>query len=127
MLIQATSLYLSTLSLDRKTPELFYCKTFPKYHPNVFHLYFFLQLLNVLLQPTKSSLTGKAARANVRQRCKHCQELYTEQQNPRGACEYAPDPVKNGIATISCISCAQCMLYHCMSDAEGEFAQNPCR
>ncbi|XP_016839305.1 sprouty-related, EVH1 domain-containing protein 1 isoform X1 [Nasonia vitripennis] len=79
-------------------------------------------------QPTKASsgMTGKTGRANLRLRCKHCQELYTEQHNPRGACEYAPDPVRRGIATVSCLSCAQCMLYHCMSDAEGDFAQNPC-
>ncbi|XP_015511123.1 sprouty-related, EVH1 domain-containing protein 1 isoform X1 [Neodiprion pinetum] len=64
--------------------------------------------------------------SSVRLRCKHCQELYSEQHNPRGACEYAPDPVRRGIATVSCLSCAQCMLYHCMSDAEGDFAQNPC-
>ncbi|MPC08396.1 hypothetical protein E2C01_000983 [Portunus trituberculatus] len=30
------------------------------------------------------------------------------------------------IDTLTCITCAQCMLYHCMSDAEGEFAHHPC-
>ncbi|XP_024940583.1 sprouty-related, EVH1 domain-containing protein 3 isoform X2 [Cephus cinctus] len=75
----------------------------------------------IVSQPSKST-----SKRNVRLLCKHCQELYSEQHNPRGSCEYAPDPVKRGIATISCLSCAQCMLYHCMSDAEGDFAQNPC-
>ncbi|XP_066598828.1 sprouty-related, EVH1 domain-containing protein 2 isoform X2 [Prorops nasuta] len=75
----------------------------------------------IVSQPTKNTV-----KRNVRLRCKHCQELYSEQHNPRGSCEYAPDPIKRGIATISCLSCAQCMLYHCMSDAEGDFAQNPC-
>ncbi|XP_033211944.1 sprouty-related, EVH1 domain-containing protein 1 isoform X2 [Belonocnema kinseyi] len=72
-------------------------------------------------QPTKNT-----TKRNIRFRCKHCQELYSEQHNPRGSCEYAPDSIKRGIATVSCLSCAQCMLYHCMSDAEGDFAQNPC-
>ncbi|KAG7206328.1 hypothetical protein KM043_003701 [Ampulex compressa] len=75
----------------------------------------------IVSQPPKSTM-----KRNVQLRCKHCQEVYTEQHNPRGSCEYAPDPIRRGIATISCLSCAQCMLYHCMSDAEGDFAQNPC-
>ncbi|XP_031836183.1 sprouty-related protein with EVH-1 domain isoform X1 [Nomia melanderi] len=75
----------------------------------------------IVSQPTKNTM-----KRNIRLRCKHCQELYTEQHNPRGSCEYAPDPVKRGIAKISCLSCAQGMLYHCMSDAEGDFSQNPC-
>ncbi|XP_029036247.1 sprouty-related, EVH1 domain-containing protein 1 isoform X2 [Osmia bicornis bicornis] len=75
----------------------------------------------IVSQPSKNTM-----KRNVRLRCKHCQELYTEQHNPRGSCEYAPDPIKRGIAKISCLSCAQGMLYHCMSDAEGDFAQNPC-
>ncbi|KAK0170124.1 hypothetical protein PV328_010724 [Microctonus aethiopoides] len=74
-------------------------------------------------QPTKNS--GKQY-GNARLRCKHCQEMYFEHQNPRGSCEYSPDPIKKGIATVSCLSCARCMLYHCMSDAEGDFVQNPC-
>lgn len=76
----------------------------------------------IVSQPSKNTM-----KRNVRLRCKHCQELYTEQHNPRGSCEYAPDPIRRGIAKISCLSCAQGMLYHCMSDAEGDFAQNPCR
>ncbi|KZC09985.1 Sprouty-related, EVH1 domain-containing protein 2, partial [Dufourea novaeangliae] len=75
----------------------------------------------IVSQPTKNTM-----KRNVQLQCKHCQELYTEQHNPRGSCEFAPDPVKRGIAKISCLSCAQGMLYHCMSDAEGDFSQNPC-
>lgn len=75
----------------------------------------------IVSQPTKNTM-----KRNVRLRCKHCQELYTEQHNPRGSCEYAPDPIRCGIAKISCLSCAQGMLYHCMNDAEGDFSQNPC-
>ncbi|KAL6428565.1 hypothetical protein ACFW04_007887 [Cataglyphis niger] len=75
----------------------------------------------IISQPSKNTM-----KRNVRLRCKHCQELYSEQHNPKGSCEYAPDPIRRGIAKVSCLSCAQCMLYHCMSDAEGDFAQNPC-
>lgn len=82
-----------------------------------------LKKLDILTtQPIKNS-----TRRNIRLQCKHCQEYYSEQFNHRGSCEYAPDPLKRGIATVSCLSCAQCMLYHCMSDSEGDFAQNPCR
>ncbi|XP_029677703.1 sprouty-related, EVH1 domain-containing protein 2 isoform X6 [Formica exsecta] len=75
----------------------------------------------IISQPSKNTM-----KRNVRLRCKHCQELYSEQHNPKGSCEYAPDPIRRAIAKVSCLSCAQCMLYHCMSDAEGDFAQNPC-
>ena len=77
----------------------------------------------IVTQPKKNS----GQRGNVRMRCKHCQEIYTEEQNPKGSCEFAPDRIRHGIDTVSCLLCAQCMLYHCMSDAEGEFVQNPCR
>jgi len=61
-----------------------------------------------------------------RTRCRYCQELYDEDENQLGACEYAPDCVKRVIEGVSCMRCARAMLYHCMSDAEGEFAQHPC-
>lgn len=57
---------------------------------------------------------------------RYCQEFYTEEWNRKGACEFAPDCFKNGLEQISGMMCARCMLYHCMSDAEGETPQNPC-
>ncbi|XP_044590271.1 sprouty-related, EVH1 domain-containing protein 1 isoform X1 [Cotesia glomerata] len=78
----------------------------------------------IITQPTKSP---SKERNNARLKCRHCQEMYTEHQNPRGSCEYAPDKVKDGISTVSCLLCARCMLYHCMSDAEeADYSQNPC-
>ncbi|XP_017777606.1 PREDICTED: sprouty-related, EVH1 domain-containing protein 1 isoform X2 [Nicrophorus vespilloides] len=62
----------------------------------------------------------------IKLRCRHCHELYSEDQNPKGACEYAPDKVKNAIDTVTCIGCAKCVSYHCASDEEGDFAQHPC-
>ncbi|KAG5887917.1 hypothetical protein JTB14_003014 [Gonioctena quinquepunctata] len=69
--------------------------------------------------PFKAKLQGKI-------RCRHCHELYSEDKNPRGACQYAPDVVKSVIDRVTCIGCAQCVDYHCASDEEGDFAQHPC-
>lgn len=77
-------------------------------------------------QPTK--IIGK--HDNTRLRCKYCQRIYSDDDNPRGSCEYAPDKIGKAIDTVSCLICARCMLYHCMSDAEGEnshsLEHNPC-
>ncbi|XP_067006957.2 sprouty-related, EVH1 domain-containing protein 2 [Anabrus simplex] len=77
------------------------------------------------LLPSKPGKKKERHRA-CRSRCRHCQELYSEENNVRGGCEYAPDCVRAGINAVACISCAECMLYHCMADAEGDFAQHPC-
>lgn len=67
-----------------------------------------------------------ASGGHQRLRCSHCQEWYIENENRKGACEYAPDCMRTGMNRIACISCAECMLYHCMADAEGEFGHHPC-
>uniref|UniRef100_A0A0V0GCJ1 Putative signal transduction protein enabled n=1 Tax=Triatoma dimidiata TaxID=72491 RepID=A0A0V0GCJ1_TRIDM len=80
-------------------------------------------------QPTSlSKCQSNIASAGSRrkERCRHCQEPFCSEQNVRGSCEYAPDCVKASINAVACISCAQCMLYHCMSDPEGDFVQHPC-
>ncbi|KAK3858874.1 hypothetical protein Pcinc_034970 [Petrolisthes cinctipes] len=79
--------------------------------------------------PSKRQARGdkkKPRRSNIKARCRHCQEMFTSDRNPRGSCEYAPDCVRTAIDRLTCITCAQCMLYHCMSDAEGDFAQHAC-
>ncbi|XP_065203297.1 sprouty-related, EVH1 domain-containing protein 2-like isoform X2 [Planococcus citri] len=58
--------------------------------------------------------------------CRHCRKTYTEEENVKGSCEYAPDCVRTSIDTVTCIPCARTMVYHCMSDSEGNFAQQPC-
>lgn len=58
--------------------------------------------------------------------CRHCRKTYTEEENVKGSCEYAPDCVRSSIDTVTCIPCARTMVYHCMSDSEGNFAQQPC-
>jgi len=54
------------------------------------------------------------------------QDTFRPEENGRGACEYAPDCVRSTIDAVSCVSCAQCLLYHCYADAEGDFTPQPC-
>lgn len=78
------------------------------------------------LLPSKPSGKKKDRHKACRTRCRHCQELYSEDENARGSCEYAPDCVRSGINAVTCIEGADCVLYHFMSDAEGDSAQHPC-
>lgn len=71
-------------------------------------------------------LTNLEERAGLRQRCRHCDEMFHPKNNPRGSCEYAPDIVRSAIDHLTCIGCAQCMLYHCLNDKEGEYLRHPC-
>ncbi len=57
--------------------------------------------------------------------CAHCRESFSYDANPRGSCQYAPDCVRRGIEAVTCLQCAKCLLYHCMSDSEGDYA-HPC-
>ncbi|XP_057651169.1 sprouty-related, EVH1 domain-containing protein 1 isoform X2 [Diorhabda carinulata] len=78
--------------------------------------------------PQQPPLPFKAVKhkGKIKIRCRHCHELYVEDRNPRGACEYAPDVVKSTINQITCLGCAEGIDYHCASDQEGDFAQHPC-
>lgn len=78
------------------------------------------------IPPPPNKVGKKEVRKAGRQRCRYCQELFVEEDNKKGACEYAPDCMRTAIDEIVCIRCARCMLYHCMADAEGDFAQHPC-
>ncbi|KAF6215512.1 hypothetical protein GE061_010267 [Apolygus lucorum] len=77
-------------------------------------------------QRSLSGLGSKTGNGRKKERCRHCQEPFYLENNKRGSCEYAPDCAKTSINAVACISCAQCMLYHCMSDPEGDFVQHPC-
>ncbi|XP_065369634.1 sprouty-related, EVH1 domain-containing protein 1 [Calliphora vicina] len=59
-------------------------------------------------------------------RCRYCHELYADDCNHKGACEFAPDCFRSGLECISGIGCARCMVYHFMSDSDGETPQHPC-
>lgn len=53
------------------------------------------------------------------------QDTFRPEENSRGACEFAPDCVRSTIDAVSCVGCAQCLLYHCYADAEGDFTPTP--
>lgn len=61
----------------------------------------------------------------VKAQCKHCHETFTHENNHRGSCEEAPDSVETCIEILTCVSCAKGIMYHCMSDPDGEFG-HPC-
>lgn len=104
----------SSASLKKCSPELV-----PQQQPP-------LPLKSSKQQQQQQQTAKKIPTPKTQIRCRHCHELYFEDKNPKGSCEYAPDCVKSSINTVTCIGCAQCICYHCASDAEGDFAQHPC-
>lgn len=54
--------------------------------------------------------------------CRYCKSVYEENKN----CDSAPDCFKKGLEQFSCMVCARCFIYHCMSDAEGETPHHSC-
>lgn len=73
--------------------------------------------------------TGQAMTTTMmktRLRCRYCQEFYTEEWNKKGACDYAPDCFRTMIERLPGMQCARGLVYHCMSDAEGDTVAHPC-
>ncbi|GCC40020.1 hypothetical protein chiPu_0024410, partial [Chiloscyllium punctatum] len=56
-------------------------------------------------------------------RCIYCRDVF--QENGPGSCRDAPDPADRCVRQLSCMWCAESMLYHCMSDSEGDYS-DPC-
>ncbi|XP_060712012.1 sprouty-related, EVH1 domain-containing protein 3 [Hemiscyllium ocellatum] len=56
-------------------------------------------------------------------RCIYCRDVF--QDNGPGRCRDAPDPADRCVRQLSCMWCAESMLYHCMSDSEGDYS-DPC-
>ncbi|XP_010877005.1 sprouty-related, EVH1 domain-containing protein 1 [Esox lucius] len=76
--------------------------------------------------PLLKSKKGRRRREDgERSRCIYCREMFNHEDNRRGQCQDAPDPIKQCIHKVSCMLCAESMLYHCMSDSEGDFS-DPC-
>ncbi|XP_028828173.1 sprouty-related, EVH1 domain-containing protein 2 [Denticeps clupeoides] len=73
----------------------------------------------------KSAVTGQPGDVGGRQRCVYCQDLFSQAENGRGRCHEAPDPVQRCIRRVSFMWCADSLLYHCMSDPEGDYS-DPC-
>ncbi|XP_071216364.1 sprouty-related, EVH1 domain-containing protein 3 [Salvelinus alpinus] len=58
-------------------------------------------------------------------RCVYCRSVFSQSENGRGRCRDAPDPALHCLRQWTCVWCAESLLYHCMSDSEGEFWE-PC-
>ncbi|XP_062409059.1 sprouty-related, EVH1 domain-containing protein 3 [Sardina pilchardus] len=58
-------------------------------------------------------------------RCVYCRSVFITADNGRGRCRDAPDPALHCLRQWTCVWCAESLLYHCMSDSEGEFWE-PC-
>ncbi|XP_078262512.1 sprouty-related, EVH1 domain-containing protein 1 isoform X2 [Rhinoraja longicauda] len=79
-------------------------------------------------QPSTSLKSKKSKRRKEdgeRSRCIYCRDMFNHEENRRGQCQDTPDPIKKCIYQVSCMLCAESMLYHCMSDSEGDFS-DPC-
>lgn len=73
----------------------------------------------------KSKKSRRRREDGERSRCIYCREMFNHEDNGRGQCQDAPDPIRQCIYKVSCMLCAESMLYHCMSDSEGDFS-DPC-
>lgn len=60
-----------------------------------------------------------------RLQCVYCHEVFDPGANRLGSCKDAPDGIKDCIEWVACACCARGMLYHCLSDADGNYG-HPC-
>uniref|UniRef100_A0A087Y0W2 Sprouty related EVH1 domain containing 3 n=1 Tax=Poecilia formosa TaxID=48698 RepID=A0A087Y0W2_POEFO len=72
-----------------------------------------------------ASRTRKRASSSCSSRCVYCRSVFSASENGRGRCRDAPDPALHCLRQWTCVWCAESLLYHCMSDSEGEFWE-PC-
>ncbi|XP_044162190.1 sprouty-related, EVH1 domain-containing protein 3 [Bufo gargarizans] len=70
-----------------------------------------------------SHMSGEEDTATAR--CVYCRDVFSSEENGRGQCQDAPDPIGRCVYQLSCMWCAESLLYHCMSDSEGEYS-DPC-
>ncbi|KAA8578045.1 hypothetical protein FQN60_007303, partial [Etheostoma spectabile] len=80
----------------------------------------------VTAQPRALQPKGKRRKEDgERSRCVYCRDVFNHEDNGRGRCQEAPDPVQTCIRRVSFMWCADSLLYHCMSDPEGDYS-DPC-
>ncbi|KAM7419908.1 hypothetical protein PAMA_016823 [Pampus argenteus] len=80
----------------------------------------------VTVQPRALHPKGKRRKDDgERSRCVYCQDMFNHNDNGRGRCQEAPDPIQTCIRRVSFMWCADSLLYHCMSDPEGDYS-DPC-
>lgn len=75
--------------------------------------------------PSTNGGKGRKEDGAERAHCEHCGETFYISDNRRGRCQDAPDPIQACIRQVSCMWLADTMLYHCMSDPEGDYS-DPC-
>uniref|UniRef100_A0A3Q3LR56 Sprouty-related, EVH1 domain-containing protein 2 n=1 Tax=Labrus bergylta TaxID=56723 RepID=A0A3Q3LR56_9LABR len=75
--------------------------------------------------PSTNGGKGRKDDGMERAQCENCGEAFYISDNRRGRCQDAPDPVRACIRRVSCMWLADTMLYHCMSDPEGDYS-DPC-
>uniref|UniRef100_A0A8C7TBD2 Sprouty-related, EVH1 domain-containing protein 2 n=1 Tax=Oncorhynchus mykiss TaxID=8022 RepID=A0A8C7TBD2_ONCMY len=76
--------------------------------------------------PKIGCLKGKRRKEDgERSRCVYCRDMFNHEENRRGRCQEAPDPIQTCIHRVSFMWCADSLLYHCMSDPEGDYS-DPC-
>lgn len=80
--------------------------------------------------PTKGKTSGKSNRSQYLLhkrllKCRYCEGTYTEQDNSRGSCQQAPDRGDEIINKVTCMCCAEPILYHCFKDENGQYG-HPC-
>lgn len=75
--------------------------------------------------PSTNGGKGRKEDGAERAQCEHCGEAFYISDNRRGRCQDAPDPGRACIRRVSCMWLADTMLYHCMSDPEGDYS-DPC-
>ncbi|XP_005070455.1 sprouty-related, EVH1 domain-containing protein 2 isoform X2 [Mesocricetus auratus] len=76
-------------------------------------------------QPAKGKSRRWRREDGERSRCVYCRDMFNHEENRRGHCQDAPDAARTCIRRVSCMWCADSMLYHCMSDPEGDYT-DPC-
>ncbi|XP_061683171.1 sprouty-related, EVH1 domain-containing protein 3 isoform X2 [Syngnathoides biaculeatus] len=76
------------------------------------------------IYPDDDSLCPQGS-SSCSSRCVYCRSVFSASENGRGRCRDAPDPALHCLRQWTCVWCAESLLYHCMSDSEGEFWE-PC-
>ncbi|KAG9275077.1 sprouty-related, EVH1 domain-containing protein 2-like isoform X1 [Astyanax mexicanus] len=80
----------------------------------------------VATQPVAFKPKGKRRKEDgERSRCVYCRDMFNHEENRRGQCHDAPDPIRTCVHRVSFMWCADSLLYHCMSDPEGDYS-DPC-
>ncbi|XP_072885371.1 sprouty-related, EVH1 domain-containing protein 3 [Hemitrygon akajei] len=72
-----------------------------------------------------AAAAGTAEEDAAPSRCVYCRGVFRDRENGRGRCQDAPDPGQRCVHQLSCMWCAESLLYHCMADSEGDYS-DPC-